>query len=142
MSIFNVPFGALTHMAITNISIVLLLQSYHSLAAPLGQALFTVSRQAQNGFLWSSVGLAVVTALLRGLVAALAFMTESSNYWTFRFRLAKVEHWWWTMVSALLLMSLVLITLSFLSGNNSEAISVLALSTATFLTIVQYMIPS
>ena len=120
----------------------LLLHSYPSIAAPVDQALFTVSRQAQNGFLWSSVGLAVLTALLQGLVTALAFMTESSNYWTFRFRLAKIEHWWWTMVSLLLLMSLVLITLSFLSGNNNEAISILALSTATFLTIVQYMIPS
>ena len=124
------------------VSILFLLQSYPSLAAPVNHALFTVSQQAQNGFLWSSVGLAVLTALLQGLVAALAFMTESSNYWTFRFRLAKIEHWWWTVVSALLLMSLVLITLSFLSGNNNEAISILALSTATFLTIVQYMIPS
>ena len=119
-----------------------LLKSCPSIAAPVNQALFTVSNQAQNGFLWSSVGLAVLTALLQGLVTALAFMTESSNYWTFRFRLAKIEHWWWTVVSALLLASLVLITLSFLSGNNNEAISILALSTATFLTIVQYMIPS
>lgn len=39
-------------------------------------------------------------------------------------------------------MSLVLITLSFLSGNNNEATFILVLSTATFLTIVQYMIPS
>lgn len=124
------------------VSIIFLLQSCPSIAAPVNQALFTVSQQAQNGFLWSSVGLAVLTALLQGSVAALAFMTESSNYWTFRFRLAKIEHWWWTAVSALLLMSLVLITLSFLSGNNNEAISILALSTATFLTIVQYMIPS
>ena len=119
-----------------------LLQSCPSVAAPVNQALFVVSQQAQNGFLWSSVGLAVLTALLQGLVTALAFMTESSNYWTFRFRVAKIEHWWWTVVSALLLMSLVLITLTFLSGNNNEAISILALSTATFLTIVQYMIPS
>ncbi len=122
--------------------ILFLLQSCPSSAAPVAHALFTVNQEAQNGFLWSSVGLAVLTALLQGLVAALAFMTESSNYWTFRFRLAKIEHWWWTMVSALLLVSLVLITLSFLSGNNNEAISILALSTATFLTIVQYMIPS
>ena len=127
----------------TTISIfVFLLQSKPSVAAPVGQALFTASQQARNAFLWSSVGLAVLTALLQGLVTALAFMTESSNYWTFRFRLAKIEHWWWTAVSALLLMSLALITLSFLSGNNNEAISILALSTATFLTIVQYMIPS
>ena len=67
-------------------------------------------------------------------------MAESSNYWTFRFRIARIEHWWWTAVSALLLASLVLIILSFLAGNNNEAISILALSTATFLTIVQYMI--
>ena len=112
------------------------------LAAPVNQALFHVSQRAQNGFLWSSVGLAILTALLQGLVTALAFMTESSNYWTFRFRIARIEHWWWTIVSATLLVSLVLIILSFLAGNTNEAISILALSTATFLTIVQYMIPA
>lgn len=64
------------------------------------------------------------------------------HYWTFRFRLAKIEHWWWTVVSALLLVSLVLITLLFLSGNNNEAIFILALSTAAFLTIIQYMMTS
>lgn len=122
--------------------LLLLLQVTLSTAAPVNQALYTVSQQAQNAFLWSSVGLAVLTAFLQGLVAALAFMTESSNYWTFRFRLARIEHWWWTVVSTLLLFSLVLIILSFLSGNNNEAISILALSTATFLTIVQYMIPA
>ena len=112
------------------------------LTAPVNQALFHVSQRAQNGFLWSSVGLAVLTALLQGFVTALAFMTESSNYWTFRFRIARIEPWWWTIVSTTLLLSLVLIILSFLAGNNNEAISILALSTATFLTIVQYMIPS
>ena len=111
-------------------------------AAPTNQALFHVNQRAQNGFLWSSIGLAVLTALLQGLVTALAFMTESSNYWTFRFRIARIEHWWWTMVSILLLISLILIVLSFLAGNNNESISILALSTATFLTIVQYMIPA
>ena len=112
------------------------------LAAPVNQALYHVSQRAQNAFLWSSTGLAVLTAFLQGLVTALAFMAESSNYWTFRFRIARIEHWWWTAVSALLLASLVLIILSFLAGNNNEAISILALSTATFLTIVQYMIPA
>ncbi|KAL2043598.1 hypothetical protein N7G274_003905 [Stereocaulon virgatum] len=112
------------------------------LATPANQALFQVSQRAQNGFLWSSVGLAVLTAFLQGFVTALAFMTESSNYWTFRFRIARIEPWWWTLVSATLLVSLVLMILSFLAGNNNEAISALALSTATFLTIVQYLIPS
>ena len=111
-------------------------------AAPVNQALYHVSQRAQNGFLWSSTGLAVLTAFLQGLVTAMAFMTESSNYWTFRFRIARIEHWWWTAVSALLLVSLVLMVLSFLAGNNNEAISILALSTATFLAIVQYMIPA
>ena len=111
-------------------------------AAPVNQALYHVSQRAQNGFLWSSTGLAVLTAFLQGLVTALAFMTESSNYWTFRFRIARIEHWWWTAVAALLLVSLVLMVLSFLAGNNNEAISILALSTATFLAIVQYMIPA
>lgn len=112
------------------------------IAAPANKALFRVDQRAQNGFLWSSIGLAVLTALLQGLVTALAFMTESSNYWTFRFRIARIEHWWWTMISVLLLVSLVLIILSFLAGNTNESISILALSTATFLTIVQYMIPA
>jgi hypothetical protein len=69
-------------------------------------------------------------------------MTESSNYWTFRFRLAKVEHWWWTTVSFLLLSSLVFNVLSFASGNSGEAVSILVLSTTTLLAIVRYMLPS
>ena len=111
-------------------------------AASVNPSLFQVGEGTRRAFLWTSIGLAVLTAFLQGLVTALAFMTESANYWTFRFRLAKIEHWWWTIVSAMLLASLVLITLSFLSGNSSDAVSILALSTATFLTIVQYMLPS
>ncbi|KAI9883075.1 MAG: hypothetical protein M1823_005167 [Watsoniomyces obsoletus] len=95
-----------------------------------------------KALLWSSIGLAVLTALIQGLVTALAFMTESSNHWTFRFRLAKIEHWWWTVISAMLTTSLVLIILSFLAGRNGEAVSILALSTATFLAIVRYALPS
>ena len=128
--------------AMKTIFISSLLFTSAGLASPVSQALFHVNQRAQNGFLWSSVGLAVLTAFFQGLVTALAFMTESSNYWTFRFRIARIEHWWWTAVSALLLASLVLIILSFLAGNNNEAISILAISTATFLTIVQYMIPA
>lgn len=115
------------------------------LAAPTGaptSEVISVSQELGRAFLWSSIGLAVLTALIQGLVAALAFMTESSNFWTFRFRLAKIEHWWWSLVSLLLLTSLVLIILSFLTGSNGESVSILALSTATFLTIVQYALPA
>ncbi|KAH8590589.1 hypothetical protein B0O99DRAFT_634188 [Bisporella sp. PMI_857] len=69
-------------------------------------------------------------------------MTESSSKWTFRFRLAKIEHLWWTLVSLFLLTSLVLITLSFLSGDNNESLGILALSSATFIAIVKYMLPA
>lgn len=107
-----------------------------------GHVLFDVNKKAGEAFYWLSIGLAVLTALLQGLVTALAFMTESSNRWTFRFRLALLEHWWWLVVSLLLLASLVMVTLSFVSGNGGDAISVLALSSATFLALVQYTLPA
>jgi hypothetical protein len=105
-------------------------------------ALFSPGDVASTAFLWSSIGLAVITALLQGLVTALAQMTETSNQWTFRFRLARIEHWWWTTVSALLMASLILIVLSFASGNNNDSVSVLLLASTTFLTIVRYMLPA
>lgn len=104
--------------------------------------LFDVNQRVGEAFYWLSIGLAVLTAFLQGLVTALAFMTESSNRWTFRFRLAMLEHSWWMIVSLLLLASLVMVTLSFTSGNGGDAISVLALSSATFLALVQYTLPA
>lgn len=86
--------------------------------------------------------LAVLTAFLQGLVTALASVAESSNHWTFRFRLALAEHWWWTFVSVLLVISLVMNVLSFASGNNSEPLSVLVLASATFLATVRYTVPA
>jgi hypothetical protein len=105
-------------------------------------AIFRPSEESSIAFLWSSIGIATFTAFLQGLVTTLASMTESSNSWTFRFRLAKLEHWWWTVISVFLFISLVLITLSFASGNNNEAISILVLSSTTLLAIVQYTVPS
>ncbi|KAH0536653.1 hypothetical protein FGG08_006479 [Glutinoglossum americanum] len=110
--------------------------------AAASSALFHADNSATVAFLWSSIGLAVITALFQGLVTALTSMTESSKFWTFRFRLAKIEHWWWAVVSGLLLISLVLIILSFAAGNSNESISILVLSSTTFLTIVRYMLPS
>jgi hypothetical protein len=104
--------------------------------------IFRPSEESSIAFLWSSIGIATFTAFLQGLVTTLASMTESSNSWTFRFRLAKLEHWWWTVISVFLFISLVLITLSFASGNNNEAISILVLSSTTLLAIVQYTVPS
>ncbi|MCJ1261439.1 hypothetical protein MMC22_001303 [Lobaria immixta] len=104
--------------------------------------LFHVNEQAGRAFFWISIGLAVLTAFLQGLVTALALMTEASARWTFRFRLALLEHWWWSMVSILLIASLVTVMLSFASGNGGDAISVLALSSATFLAMVRYTLPA
>lgn len=84
----------------------------------------------------------MVTAFSQGLVSALAYMTEASSSWTFRFRLAKVEHWWWTVVTVLLAISLGFDVVSFASGNNNEAVSVLLLSSTTLLTLVRYMLPA
>lgn len=44
--------------------------------------------------------------ILPGHRFCLAYMTEASNMWTFRFRLARIEHWWWTAVTVLLAISL------------------------------------
>jgi hypothetical protein len=62
--------------------------------------------------------------------------------WTFRFRIARYEHWWWTVISTMLAVSFVLIVLSFLSGNSNDSLGVLALSTATTIAIVRYAIPA
>lgn len=110
--------------------------------SPSDHVLFRVDGDVGRAFYWLSIGLAVLTALFQGLVTALAYMTESSSQWTFRFRLALLEHWWWTVVSVLLLVSLVMVSLSFASGNGGDAISVLALSSATFLAVVQYTLPA
>lgn len=104
--------------------------------------LFGVNNEVGHAFAWLSIGLAVLTSFLQGLVTAIALMTEASTRWTFRFRLALVEHLWWTGVSILLLGSLIMNALSFASGNGGEPVSVLALSTATFLAIVKYTVPA
>ncbi|KAI7758986.1 hypothetical protein LZL87_009981 [Fusarium oxysporum] len=103
---------------------------------------FQLSNAASTGFVWSSIGLAILTAFLQGLVTSLSYMTESSNSWTFRFRLAKVEHLWWTLVSCLLFTSLFFNVVSFVTGNSNEAVAVLVLSTTTLLAIVRYMLPA
>ena len=112
------------------------------LATNTPNILFPVSYGLGKAFSWSSLGLAVLTAFLQGLVTAIAAMTEQSGRWTFRFRLAMFEHRWWTVVSTLLLCSLVMSTLSFLSGGEGGTISVLVLSATTFIAIVRYMIPA
>jgi len=122
------------------VAVLLLLLS--AKAAPVGNVLIHVNSKVSGGFSWGSIALAVLTAFLQGLVTALASMAESSNHWTFRFRLALVEHWWWTFVSVLLVISLVMNVLSFASGNNSEPLSVLVLASATFLATVRYTVPA
>lgn len=113
-----------------------------SQASQPNHVLFHVNPGVGRALSWISVGLAVFTAFLQGLVTAIASMTEYASRWTFRFRLAHFEHWWWTIVSVLLLASLVMNGLSFASGNGGEPISVLALATTTFLAIVRYTLPA
>jgi hypothetical protein len=96
----------------------------------------------RTALLWSSIGLAVVTSLLQGLVTTIVAIAEDQSLWTFRFRIARFEHWWWTVISSLLTTSFSLIVLSFLSGNNNDALGVLALSTATTIAIVRYALPA
>ncbi len=94
------------------------------------------------GLLWASIGLAVVTSLLQGLATTVVTIAEDQNMWAFRFRIARFEHWWWTVISFLLSTSFALIVLSFLSGNNTESLGVVALSTATAIAIVRYAVPA
>ncbi|KAL9093888.1 MAG: hypothetical protein Q9165_003811 [Trypethelium subeluteriae] len=98
--------------------------------------------RGRTALLWSSIGLAVLTSVLQGIISTVVLIAEEQDMWTFRFRIAKFEHWWWTAVGTLLMMSFGLIVISFLAGNNNDSVGVLALSTATAIVIVRYAIPS
>ncbi|KAJ2969847.1 hypothetical protein NUW58_g9877 [Xylaria curta] len=90
--------------------------------------------------LWTSIALAVFTSLIQGLITTIVQVAEDQGLWTFRFRIARYEHWWWTTVSSLLSVSFALIILTFLAGNNQDALGVLALSTATTIAIVRFAV--
>ena len=107
-----------------------------------GPAVNFTNETGRTALLWSSIGLAVLTSLLQGLVTTIVAIAEDQDMWTFRFRIARFEHWWWTVISTLLAVSFVLIVLSFLSGNNNDSLGVLALSTATMIAIVRYALPA
>ena len=109
---------------------------------PNGPALPFINPTGKIALLWTSIGLAVVTSFWQGLIVTIVTIAESQGMWTFRFRIARYEHWWWTIVSAMLSTSFCLIILSFLSGNSSDSLGVLTLSTATAITIVRYAIPA
>ena len=76
------------------------------------------------------------------MVTTIVAVVEDQDMWTFRFRIARFEHWWWTAISTMLAVSFALIVLSFLSGNNNDSLGVLALSTATTIAIVRYALPT
>lgn len=96
----------------------------------------------RTALLWSSIGLAILTALLQGLITTIVAVAEDQSMWTYRFRIARFEHWWWTLISVLLTVSFSLIVLSFLAGNNNDSLGVLALSTATTIAIVRFALPA
>jgi hypothetical protein len=96
----------------------------------------------RTALLWTSIAIAVLTSLLQGLIVTIVNVAEDQSMWTFRFRIARLEHWWWLVISTLLFVSFSLIVLSFLAGNNNDSVSVLALSTATTIAIVRYAMPA
>ncbi|KAG5927416.1 hypothetical protein E4U42_002288 [Claviceps africana] len=103
-----------------------------------------ISIPTQTGrvaLLWTSIGAAVFTSLIQGLITTIVQVAEDQSLWTFRFRIARFEHWWWTTVSVLLSISFALIILTFLAGNSQDAVGVLALSTATTIAIGLTLIP-
>ncbi|KAJ3506681.1 hypothetical protein NLJ89_g6740 [Agrocybe chaxingu] len=107
-----------------------------------GPSLPFITPTGQTALLWTSIGLAVVTSFWQGLIVTIVTITEDQGMWTFRFRIARYEHWWWTVVSVMLSTSFILIIFSFLSGNSNDSLGVLTLSTATAITIVRYAIPA
>lgn len=110
-----------------------------AIAAPVS---LHVSPAGSLGLLWSSIGLAVLTSFMQGLAVTVVTIAEDQDMWTFRFRIARYEHLWWTVISSLLSISFILIVVSFLSGNNSDSLGILALSTTTSIAIVRYTIPA
>jgi len=110
--------------------------------SPNGPALPFVNPAGKVALLWTSIGLAVVTSFWQGVIVTIVTIAEDQGMWTFRFRIARYEHWWWTVVSVMLSISFCLIVFSFLSGNSSDSLGVLTLSTATAISIVRYAIPA
>lgn len=107
-----------------------------------GPSIHITDTTGRTGLLWGSIGLAILTSLLQGLITTFVTIAEDQSMWTFRFRIARYEHHYWTGIAFFLSTSFALIVLSFLSGNNNDSLSVLALSTATALAIVRYAIPA
>lgn len=113
-----------------------------ALPVAVGPALPITNPAGQVALLWTSIGLAVVTSFWQGLIVTIVTIAEQQGMWTFRFRISRLEHWWWIAVSVMLSTSFGLIVISFLSGNNSDSLGVLTLSTATAVAIVRYAIPA
>ncbi|KJA21930.1 hypothetical protein HYPSUDRAFT_55236 [Hypholoma sublateritium FD-334 SS-4] len=107
-----------------------------------GPELPFIDSTGQVALLWTSIGLAVVTSFLQGLITTIVAIAEDQDMWTFRFRIALYEHTWWTTVSTMLFASFVLLVFSFLAGNSSNSLDVLTLSTATAIAVVRYAVPA
>jgi hypothetical protein len=123
-------------------SLLVLPQSTFASPISTGPSIHITDATGRTGLLWGSIGLAILTSLLQGLITTFVTIAEDQSMWTFRFRIARYEHHYWTGIAFFLSTSFALIVLSFLSGNNNDSLSVLALSTATALAIVRYAIPA
>jgi hypothetical protein len=102
---------------------------------------FTDSK-GRTALYWTSVGLVILTSLLQGLATTVVAIAEDQSMWTFRFRIARFEHLWWSIISILLSISFTLSITSFIAGNSNESLGILALSTATTIAIVGYTLPA
>ncbi|KAF8236995.1 hypothetical protein L208DRAFT_1432083, partial [Tricholoma matsutake] len=85
----------------------------------------------------------VLTYFLQCLAVIVVSIAEDQDMWTFRFRIARYEYLWWTVISGLLSISFILIIFSFLTGNSSVSLGILVLSLSiTSIVIVRYTIPA
>jgi hypothetical protein len=137
-----IPFKVLLYASATSVYALPVANVTTSASGPNGPALPFINPAGKVALLWTSIGLAVVTSFWQGVIVTIVTIAEDQGMWTFRFRIARYEHWWWTVVSAMLSTSFCLIVFSFLSGNSSDSLGVLTLSTATAIAIVRYAIPA
>ena len=97
---------------------------------------------AKSGLFWSTIAvMGTMAALQAGLFLVIGII-EDDNSWTFRFRIACVEHWWWTIQSILLTIAFILMVFSIMAGNDGETIGLITLFLGVATIIVQFTIPA
>ena len=96
----------------------------------------SASGKTTLGLFWGAIG------IIQILIATIVVYAEQGNMWTFRFRLARFEYIWWTVVSVLLCTSFGISVMSFLAGDLTDATSLLVIAAAAGAAIVSYTVPA